>query len=468
MRGFRDKKTRSRVQLFICCLVFLFCVPFSYSEPSPEAYLPPPQVKTSEEIPEEDFKIKTQDTIPSLSEKIREESANPQIIEVFDSALFDTKKEEKPDPSSSLIWLHDPKIQEKRSKIIGSQTSTFETFWKMNLDGVLLNDTNTDIQMIQTRINAKVLTQFTDFFFASAEFELFAGSGSIQSIYRRLGEGLNGITQREVFLLLKPTDWLSLQMGILNQRFLQAPLLLGDIPFPSIVENITIFKEEGNSLSLSIQQALPTVFSDDHSISAQELAEAPLFMSGSFFWDYDPKSYYKITLNGTFFHYNPLPNDIAQASFHYGNTVEGSPNKFKYDYTGFYVGLEPAFQIFPNLGVKLKAHYIRNIRDGLPSDLNQGVLYGVHVPFDITENFRLTSIFEYFINQPDAAVAYYNSSRYGNSDRTGFVGELILNIYDRNMEVGFRYLYSDPVREFGVREKQTYYRIFLRTGYVKI
>ncbi|MDE0518424.1 MAG: hypothetical protein OXH36_02545, partial [Bdellovibrionales bacterium] len=133
MRGFCDKKTRSKVQPFICCLVFLFCVPFSYSESSLEVHTSSSPVRISENQ-NTNFKIKTQDTIPSLSEKIREESANPQIIEVFDSALFDTKKEEKRD-SSPLIWLHDPEIQKERSQIMGSQSSTFETFWKMNLDG---------------------------------------------------------------------------------------------------------------------------------------------------------------------------------------------------------------------------------------------------------------------------------------------------------------------------------------------
>ena len=111
--------------------------------------------------------------------------------------------------------------------------------------------------------------------------------------------------------------------------------------------------------------------------------------------------------------------------------------------------------MFPNLGVKLKVHYIKNIRKEVPNDLSQGVLYGLEVPFDITEKFRITPIVEYFVNQPDAAVAYYNSSRYGNSDRKGFVGELILNIYDRNMEVGFRYLYSNSVREYGIKGQQT-------------
>jgi len=179
-------------------------------------------------------------------------------------------------------------------------------------------------------------------------------------------------------------------------------------------------------------------------------------------------SYYKITLNSAFFHYNPLPSDIALASKFYGNTVVEEPARFKYRYTGFYIGLAPSFQIFSNLGLKVKLHYINNIQKIDNDDLNQGVLYSMQFPFDMTEKIRVTPVFEYFINQPDSSIGYYNSERYGHSDRTGFVGELIFNFYDRNMEVGFRHLRSRAVRQRGLKQAQTYYLLFLRTNYASI
>ena len=424
------------------------------------------QIKTSE-LPEEDFKIKTQ---PSLNEQINKQSPNPQIIEIFNSTLFDKtffETNTKKSKHSPLIWLQDLEIKEKRSKIIGSKQNTFEAWWKISSEAYLLRARTDYAALIRSRINTKIITQFTDSLLAKAEFELFTSSGSIQQIYQRLGE-TNGISQREILFSWKATNWLTVQFGAVNQGFLQSPLLLANIPFPSIVENIELFKGEEHDVSFSIQEAIPTTFSDKHSIYTQSLAKIPFLITGSLFWNYDPKSYYKITLNSTVFHYNPLPSDIAQASKRYGNSVFHQPSVFKYRYTGFYIGLEPSFQIFPNLGVKIKIHYIHNARE-TADNYNQGELYSLQIPFDITENIRITSVFEYFKNQPDSSVAYYNSERYGHSNRTGFVGELIMNFYNRNIEVGFRHLRSTAVKEKGsLNNEQTYYLLFLRTNYANI
>ena len=468
MRGVCKKQAWAEIWKASFFLVFpLLFMPFSHAADTNKS-----QIKISEPQEEtENLKIKTE---PTLNEKINKESANPQIIEIFNSTLFDkdffdtnTKTRRRSRTSAPLMWLHNPEIQEKRSQVIGSESNTFESWWKINLGGFLLQDDLDYTQVIRTKINTKVITQFMDSFFAKAEFELFTSSGSIQKIYQRIGES-NGISQREILLLWKATNWLTIQLGAVNQGFLRSPLLLGEIPFPSLVKNIELFKGEEHSLSLSFQEAIPTTFSDKHSLRVQSLAKTPLLLTGSFFWNYDPKSYYKVALNSSFFHYNPLPSDIALASKFYGNTVVHQPSVFKYRYTGFYMGLEPSFQIFPNLGVKLKAHYIHNIRD-TASNHNRGELYSIQIPFDITENVRITPVFEYFRNQPDSTVAYYNSERYGHSNRTGFVGEVILNLYNRNIEVGFRHLRSSAVREQGsLKTDQIYYLLFLRTNYAKI
>ncbi len=470
MRDFCKKKPWRNVWKTVCFPVFPFFLLLISALPvNTYARNPvnnPSKVKKS-------FKIKSftkenteAQTVPSLTETINKQSTNPNIIEVFDSTLFDETTEVLDHPS--LMWLHNPEIKEKRRKIVGTQSSSFEPWWKMELDAFLQEDRLDYKALMRTRINAKVLTQLNSFFFAQAEFELMTGIGSIQTIDQRPGD-TSGISQRELLLLLKTTNWLTVQFGTINQRFLQAPLLLAKIPFPSIVENIELFAGKYNNLFLSFQQAVPTTFSDDHSIYIQSLAKIPFLMTKSFFWNYDPKSFYKIKFNSTFFHYSTLPSDIAQNSWANGNSISENPASFKYNYTGFYFGLEPSFQLFPNLGLKLKVHYINNLRDMEKiEELNQGILYSLEVPFDITENIRLTSIIEYFISQPDASVAAYNSERYGHSNRTGFVGELILSFYNRNMEVGIRHLNSRAVRTGGPKEDQSYYLLFLRTGYAKI
>ena len=416
-------------------------------------------------------KIRTQPSVVSLDEKIRQEiTSSPPIIETFNSALFKTDIKKRKKPSASLKWFFAKDVQEKRQTIKGSRRSAFESYWKINLDGFWQKDYSVDkTQVMRTKFNVKVLTQLAKVFFAKAEFELLTSTGSVQQIYERLGES-NGISQREVLFLWKATNWLTVEFGAINQGFLQAPLLLASIPFPSVVNNIELYKEGKQDLSFSIQLAWPSTFSADNSIGLQSLEKHPLLFTKSLFWNYDSKTFYNVRIAGHFFYYTPLTSDIATASKLYGNTVIGEPSRFKYNYTGFYLGIEPSFQLVPRLGLNLKAHYIVNVSDmQKEQNLNQGLLYSLQVPFDITENIRVTPVLEYFINQPDSSVGYYNSERYGHSDRTGFVGELVFNFYDRNISTGFRYHNSRAVREGGsLKEGQNYYLVFLRTGYAKI
>ena len=407
----------------------------------------------------------------SLKERVSKQKANPQIIEIFNSTLFDTEPKEKKD--TSFMWFHDPELKEKRTEIIDSKLSSFEAWWKIDLEAFLLDDQFNYTEVVRTKVNTKIITQIMDSFFIQAEFELLTGSGSIQKVFQRAGE-TSGISQREILLLWQATDWLTIQGGAVNQDFLESPLLLGDIAFPSIVENIELFKGEEHNLSLSFQQAIPTSFAGDNSIYTQDLTKTPLLITKSFFWKYNPESFYKVNLNSSFFHYNPLPSDIARESNFYGNTVSEEPPSFRYRYTGFYFILEPSFQISSKLGLKLKLHYINNIRKIEEENLNQGVLYGLQVPFDLTENVRVTSSFEYFKTQPDASVGYYNSAKYGHSNREGFIGEIVFHFYNRNIEVGFRHMRSDDLKpsdddndddDIG---NQIYYLLFLRTNYAKL
>ena len=418
-------------------------------------------------------KIQVQPDPISLQEKIQKESTHrPAIIESFNSTLFKgrrdkstSQKKEKP----ALKWLFKRDIKEKREQIKGSRKSAFESYWKIDLDSFIWEADTGQKWVLRTRLNAKVLTEFTKEFFAKAEFELLTGTGTVQEIYQRTGE-INGISQREVLFLWRATNWLTVEFGAINQSFLQSPLLLSDIPFPSIIGSIELYKEGKHDVSLSFQLATPNTFSTDNSISLQSIVDMPLLFTKSLFWYYDSKSFYNINFNASFFAYSSLPSDVAVSSLQRGNTVEtGEPVFFKYQYDGFYLGVEPTFKVLPRLGLKLKAHYIINVnKEAREKNLNQGELWSVQIPFDITESVRVTPTLEYFNNQPDSAIAYYNSERYGHSNRKGFVGELIFNFYDRNLSTGFRYHTSQAVREGGLRGEQYYFLIFLRTDYAKI
>ena len=441
--------------LFFCCSSH-FLVPSSLAE--------------DQNLQNPSYKIQVQPAPISLDQKIQQESArSTPIIDTFNSTLFKTDLKESKKTWPALNWLFKTDIEEKRQQIKGSHQSAFESYWKIGLEGNLEEDKNNYTAILRTKLNVKVLIQLSQVFFAKAEFELLTSTGSIQKIYQRSGE-TNGISQREVLFLWRATNWLTMEFGSINQRFLQAPLLLADIPFPSVVGNIELYKEEKHDFAFSLQFAMPNTFATDNSIALQSITDLPILFTQSLFWNYDSKTFYNFRIGGHFFYYSPLPSDIAKTSWVYGNTIEGKPSQFIYNYTGFYFGLEPSFQIVPRLGIKLKLHYIVNISDKIKdSGLNQGVLYSAQIPIDITENIRITPILEYFHNQPDASVGYYNSERYSHSDREGFVGELVFNLYNRNISTGFRYQRSRPSLPRGsAKEGQNYYLLFLRTHYAKI
>ena len=447
------------LQRALCLLFTLFLCPFSLSS-----------LAKNNPISDSIHTIQVQPAPISLDQKIQQESGtSPSLIKSFDSTLFKLNVEKTKAPSS-IKWLFKTDIEEKRQQIKGSHQSAFESYWKIGLDSYLQKDQNNYTAILRSKLNAKVLIQLSQVFFAKAEFELLTSTGSIQQMYQRTGE-INGISQREVLFLWRATNWLTVEFGSINQRFLQAPLLLADIPFPSVVGNIELYKEEKHDFAFSLQLALPNTFSTDNPIDLQSIIDLPILFTQSLFWNYDSKTFYNFRIGGHFFYYTPLPSDIATESRKLGNSAIGDQHlEFEYDYTGFYFGLEPSFQIVPRLGIKLKAHYIVNISDKIKEkNLNQALLYSAQIPIDITENIRVTPILEYFINQPDASVGYYNSERYGHSNRTGFVGEVTLNIYNRNISTGFRYLRSRPVSKGGsLTGDLQYYLLFLRTNYAKI
>ncbi len=371
------------------------------------------------------------------------------------------------DNNPSLPWLYDQEIIKRRHKITGSHRMVLENWWKTDLESFYLTDRSTNQIIIRPKVNTKFLTRFYPYLYAVVEFELLTGSGSIQEIFQRVGE-INGIRHREIFFLWSATDWLAIKIGAINQKFLNAPLLMANNPFLSIVESMNVFTDNKSDIALKFQQSIPNTFSDSNSIYTQGITKIPFFATHSLTWNYHPKSFYTIKTYGTFFHFHSLPNNIANASIVYGNTpTEGDVSEFKYNYAGYYIAIEPSFRLFPNMEIRLKVHYIHNTKV-TEEDLGLGGLYGIEVPFDLTENIRMTPSFEYFVNQPDSSVAYYNSERYGHNDRKGAAIQVTLNLYDRNIEIGLRYMNTNSLREQALIQEQDYFLFFFRTNYAKI
>ena len=399
----------------------------------------------------------------SLDSAIKRVQPNFNFADTFNSTVF---KADKTSPSS-VIWLHDPTRQEKRSRI-HTESIPFEFWWKNKSEAFLTLDKANKTGVLRNKAGAKILSRLFNNFYGHAEFELRTSSGSIQKIYQEAGESNNMISQKEFSLLWQANEKFTLKGGAVNQSFLNAPLLMSDIAFPSLVASFTAHKNKTNSLSFHAQPALLNTFSESNLISTQDDAGLPLFFTLSASASrVHPK--YTINIHFTGFLFYGLTNDILRESLPYGNTPAKDYYTFHYKYRGFHAGIEPSFQLFTNLGLKLKLHYLNNMNSTTKNTpVNQGILGGITIPIDITANMRAAFSLEGFINQPDSSVGYYSSERYGRNDRKGWAVEGIMNLYNRNMDLGFRYLRTHPIREMSLRGTQDYYLFFVRANYAKI
>ncbi len=383
-------------------------------------------------------------------------------VKIFESTLFKDLQNRHP----SLIWLYESQIPERRNQIAAIHRMVLEKWWMMELESFYLADRSTNQIIIRPKINTVLLARLYPFLFARVEFELLTGSGSVQEIFKRVGE-FNGVRHREIFFLWTASQKMAIQFGAINQKFLNAPLLMANNPFLSLIESINLIDNETSDMSLKIQQSIPNTFSASNPTHTQKL-KTPLFTTFSYFHNYHPQSFYKIKTSTTLFHFHSLPTDIAGASILYGNTpAKGDIAEFKYHYAGFYTAWEPSIRLFPTMELRFKMHYIQNLRVS-EKNHNKGLLYGLQLLYDFTQNIRITPGLEYFINQPDSAVAYYNSEGYGHNDRKGFAGTITVNLYDRNIEFGLRYMNTQSVRTAALINNQDSFSIFFRMNYEKI
>ena len=486
MSFFYKMKNICKYTPFLICL--LISTP-SYAQNSKKSVLTVQTAKTVQTAQKKSAKLKISKSkkikvqakpSPSLDATIRKMDTHiNKMTDVFTSTLFTNDSKKDNNTNSALIWLHDSDFLKNRDKIINTRPPKFEFWWKYRLASSHIDSSDAPQSIAFLDLDAKVLSQWSSILYGQAELELKIAAGS---------KSENGdkasITGKEIALLWKTSPWLTLKTGIISQTFLKAPLLIEEDsskPFVGIVGNIHLFKKDRHAVSMNIQGAVPenSVQDEDYLRHFFEL-ETPLFFTQSTLWHYDPKSYYKIDSHLTGFCFFKLNNStIPENSLGFGNTPTEDYTSFEYDYCGLYAGIEPSFKIFTNLKLNLKFHYINNMgvfftnlkmkKSEKPKDLHQGSLISISTPLDMTENLRITPKIEYFVIQPDATIGYYGTENYGYTNRYGFLGEIITNIYTINMEIGLRFIWSRPVNpNSDERPGQSNWLIFARSHYARI
>ncbi len=276
----------------------------------------------------------------------------------------------------------------------------------------------------------------------SMEYILNTSQGASQSVHVRR-KSSDQIRQSHMYLSLRPLapEPLFLRMGLFNQKFLDAPLLISDWTFLGLQQEYILHDEKimsyVDSLKVVLQQTIPSSSTGlDYLEQVQDIGR---FYTASLLTSSFIQNQVQTEGRLTAFYFKNLSAAAADYGSVYGNETHpdytGADSEFLYpDFYGLYMRGNARYNLFPELGLELDASFLWNmgatagvyqrIASGEGENLQGRALgynmwLGLHIP--IAKEVIMLVNLEYFDNDRNASPAFYNSDRYRHSGRYGVI-----------------------------------------------
>lgn len=332
--------------------------------------------------------------------------------EIYDSSL-----------QRSNFLSMDPIYEKTLKDQMKDRRSAF--IWKLRFDSENLStDDNIQSQSVGATVRTKFKYKLVDGLNFKAKANLGLESGRSQSIFGDL-EPRSGIYPREIKLEFKPLgNYLTIDAGQINQRWVNESLFVGNLGFPGISEQVRL-KKKSFEVSARAQQLIPT--SSTLSTRVTEKEQTPTLFTESV--DATLRLSSQNFMKGRVLHYsyNHLPSVVAYDSFIYGNTVNApdiNNAEFVYKFDGFLTNLTFEQKISDSLSAQVQWNTIRN--NSAPSTNGEAQSINIWLSNDFGR-WIVTGMYKNYFIESDAVPAAYNSHRLGHNNRIG-------NAYGLNVE----------------------------------
>ena len=345
------------------------------------------------------------------------------------------------------------------------EKSDFSSFWKAVFKTRFFGANYKLNAIFSSELYGKLKWDIMDHVSFQAKGLVIARNGFTSAIYERGDREGGRLYFLEGFFKLRVSPQFFLQMGTLQQSFLNAPLLITDTTFPSILGVLSINNPYGD-LSLLFQSAIPD---NAESVNREsQIGGIPLFLTSSvlfhtpkFFFDSDIKEIF------TVFYFYSLPNDVAQKSRVYGNTIVGTGlgSSFEYGFLGIHNNVSIKRSLTDFWIIELGYEFLYNFK--AENFYNEGTRLYSSVYHNYKNFMELRFKAELFANQSDSSVAYYNSEIYGHNDRQGFLASLQSHLYRSGLTIETAFVYSQPINKGGLGPAYSF-TFSLMTNYVAI
>lgn len=270
-----------------------------------------------------------------------------------------------------------------------------------------------------------------------------------------------GILLREVLVRFKPIEAVSLSAGAIDQKHLQAPLLVNARPFLGAVERVEFGPDEFK-VSLVAQQTIPTAL--NLTSRAVESEPTPSFLSEVLTFSTKPIPNVEASAYGGHWGFRNLPSAIAFDSSAFGNTVSDvaqTTSQFTYQFDGWMAGGTSRIQVVDSLAWKLHGQMLQNTR--APDGYRNGQM--VQSSFEITlpGNVVLEPSGIVFFAESDLAPGVYSSDELGHANRQGWGAGLESNFKEYGFKIGGRFVDADVINASPIQSRQQYFKINFET-----
>ncbi len=317
---------------------------------------------------------------------------------------------------TELESLQSPELQ-KEKRLWGA--------WSFGLFGQTFSDLTDSETYSSARLNLKGGLNLLSDLKIKSELSLVGASGFSQA---RFGKDslANGINIHEALVVLGEDRIAQLEAGIINQRFLQSPLLVSSLPFPGIKGTLQYHNEYFRA-GLRVQQAIPTSRTLD-SQKRNEKEQTPRFATESLFAEITPHDDFKADVQVSRYRFKDLPSSVANNSRLLGNTVPFSTaaqSSFLFDYEGMLYTARATQYIIDDTFADLNLQLLENSK--APTAFNRGFLAEGGLNFPILSQMLRVGVTSFF-NESDSSPAQYNSGRLGHNNMKGMSYSLAVYI----------------------------------------
>ena len=266
---------------------------------------------------------------------------------------------------------------------------------------------------------------------------------------------------KEAKITYTPFNILDLQVGVINQRDLDAPLLVSSKGFIAAKEGFT-YKVLDTKISAFAMQAIPNNRNLSQRIDVEEDGDPRFFTETLrveqelFIGD--------VTLSASHFAFSDISNAVAYESVLLGNS--GSPiNKgngiLTNDYQGWHLGAKYTVNLNEKIKMNTKFNHLTN--SGASED-NTGHIMALGLDYTTEEHNYSVELANFKIGS-DAAVAYYNSSKYGLANKKGNKILLNYNNSEKNVGVSAEAIQNKVIKQNIYQADETIFILSLRKLY---